>query len=87
MREVRSPVEIARSTCDRSATLACELAIIPLSWATIARNWNWNAGSSPRTEKSPARAAEASVSICWLIAIRLALTVAMVVVSTAFSPG
>ncbi|MNV68059.1 hypothetical protein D3C71_1608890 [compost metagenome] len=67
--------------------LDCELAIMPLRLATIARNWNWNACSSPRTEKSPARAALARVSICWLIAIRLLLTVAMVRVSRAFSPG
>ncbi|MNI64149.1 hypothetical protein D3C81_1244250 [compost metagenome] len=67
--------------------LACELAIMPLRWFTIAWNWYWNAAASPRMLKSPARAARASSSICALIAIRLCFTAARVRVNVPFSPG
>ncbi len=53
----------------------------------MARKSYWKRCASPRTLKSPLAAACASNLISLFIAERLAFTVSMVSVNTAFSPG
>ncbi|MCW0416594.1 hypothetical protein NB689_002348 [Xanthomonas sacchari] len=87
MRAVRSPAAIAFNSVDSACRLPSAVAINWLRLSTIRRKSYWKRSASPRTLKSPAAAAPARCLISVFIAVRLRLTVSMVSVSTAFSPG
>ncbi len=87
MRTLRSPAAMACSSCDSSPRVRSLTCIIALRFCTIVRKSYSNRSASPRALKSPAAAASASCLICAFIAVRLALAVSIVSVSTAFSPG
>ncbi len=87
MRTLRSPAAMACSSVDKDCRLLSAVAISRLRLSTMARKSCWKRCASPRTLKSPAAAAEASWLISRFIAVRFCLTVSMVSVNTAFSPG
>ncbi|MCW0417375.1 hypothetical protein NB689_003129 [Xanthomonas sacchari] len=87
MRAVRSPAAIDCSSADNACRLPSAVAISWLRLSTIRRKSYWKRAVSPRTLKSPAAAAPARCLISVFIAVRLRLTVSIVSLRRAFSPG